>query len=87
MPTMDDPFDQIVAGLDLEEPTDVVDVTALTDLELVDLHANVRQDLLGSKQMTADDRRLSHVDSTDEGRRLHSLRIALEVEMHKRGLR
>lgn len=86
MPTMDDPFDQIVAGLDLEEPTDVVDVTTLSDLDLVDLYANVRQDLLGSGQMPADLKECV-VDATDEGRSLHSLRVALEVEMRKRDLR
>lgn len=86
MPTMDDPFDAIVAGLDLEEPDDVLDVTTLSDLDLVDLAANVRQDLLESGQMPADLKECA-IDATDEGRRLHSLRVALEVEMTRRGLR
>lgn len=86
MPTMDDPFDSIVAGLDIEEPDDVVDVTALSDLDLVDLAAKTRQDLLRSHQMTADDRMLSVEQGTEEGRRLHSLRVAIQVELNKRGL-
>jgi hypothetical protein len=86
MPTMDDPFDAIVAGLDIEEPTDVVDITSLTDLELVDMCANVRQELLESGQMLGDSP-VSAIHATHQGRELHSLRVALLVEMTKRGLR
>ena len=32
--TPDDPFDQIIAGIDLSEPTDVVDVSTLSDPEI-----------------------------------------------------
>ncbi len=81
----DDPFFAIMEGVELAEPEGVVDVTALSDLELVDLYANVRQNLLKSGQMMSDTR--WNTGSTDEGRSLHSLRTAILAEMAKRDLR
>ncbi len=78
---MTDDFDQIVAGLDLTEaePSDVIDVSELDDLDLVDLNAKVRRNLLESRQMLS--------PTTREGRDLHSLRVAILTQMTKRGLR
>ena len=83
----DDEFAAIMEGIELEEPDDVIKVTELNDIELADLFANIRKDLLQSNQMTADDRRLGNIVSTEEGRSLHSLRAAVLTEMAKRGLR
>ncbi len=82
-----DTFDALVADLNFDEPDDVVDVTTLDDLALVDMFAKVRSELLETNQMTADSEELSSVDATDEGRTLHSLRVGLLVEMTRRGLR
>lgn len=82
----DDPFFSIMEGVELTEPEGVVDVTALSDLELVDLYANVRLDLLKSNQMLADSQ-LSPLTGSEEGRALHSLRAAILAEMAKRDLR
>jgi hypothetical protein len=82
---MEDDFLAIMEGVDLVEPEGVVNVTALSDLELVDLYANVRKNLLTSGQMMSDTK--WNPGSTDEGRSLHSLRAALLAEMAKRDLR
>lgn len=82
-----DDFLDIMEGVELTEPEGVVDVTALSDLELIDLYSNVRQSLLRSDQLTADDRELSEIIGTEEGREEHSLRVALLVELAKRDLR
>lgn len=75
-----DPFDAIVADLDfdIEVPEDVVDVTALNDVDLSKLHTRNRQQLLELGEMLA--------PRTDAGRVLHSERVSLMVEMRKRRL-
>ncbi len=83
---MTDPFDDIVAGLDIEEPDDVLDIRSLSDWDLVEMSANVRRELLDSDQMYGDLQESTAV-ATPEGRDLHSLRVALLVEMNRRGLR
>lgn len=83
--------DAVLAGLfgqlgDLDEPTDTVDFTKLTDLEISERFNAVRDRLNELDQMHSDTG-LSKVASTPEGRELHSERAALLVEMSKRGMR
>lgn len=81
----DDEFAKMMEGLDLAEPTDVLDVTALTNLELVDRYADVVNRLKESG-MFSDLQSLGGRAGTQEERDLHSERAALLVELRKRGL-
>lgn len=84
----DDEFHSIIDGLDIPEPTDVVDVGKLTDLQLVELLGDTREDLIEDGEMLADlGDKWSTKDSTPEGRALHSLRAACLIELRRRGLR
>lgn len=60
---------------------DVVDYTKLESLELATLDEQIRQDLLNRGELT------SLNPPTEEGRRLHSQRVAIRVELKSRGLR
>lgn len=64
---------------DLDEPADVIDVTVISNHEIMIRFSRVRERLYELNEM-------EH-PSTDEGRELHSLRSAILVEMSKRGLR
>lgn len=83
----DDEFARMMEGIELEEPDDVTDVTTLTDIQLMDLFHDVREQLGEEGEMFSD---LQHTfgskESTREGRDLHSTRLACLVEMRKRGL-
>jgi hypothetical protein len=81
----DDEFDAIVAGLVLDEPSDVLRVDELDNLSLVRRYEQLRQLLLESGEMLSDIAGTPR--STQEGRDLHSERVAILVEMTKRGLR
>lgn len=80
-------FAALMEGITFEEPTDVVDVTKLSDIELIDLLADTREQLLAMGAMLTD---LQHSFGTREGtaeeRELHSLRLACLTEMRKRGM-
>lgn len=83
--------DAVLAGLfgqlgDLEAPTDAVDFTKLTDLQISTRFNEVRDRLNELDQMHSDTG-LSNVESTPEGRELHSERAALLIEMSRRGMR
>jgi len=74
--TPDDPFDQIIAGIDLSEPTDVVDVSTLSDPEISFEIAKLNNLLIDMGQV-----RYPH---TQEARDIHSMRNALIVEQARR---
>lgn len=76
---MDD-FDSIVAGVEIDETDLPASVADLSDLELVRRAAQVRQALLLSGEMTASN------PSDQTARDLHSERLALRIELLKRGL-
>lgn len=81
----DDEFARMMEGVDLAEPTDVVDVTTLDDKTLLDRFADVR-DRLKEGGMFSDLQSLGSRSGTEEERALHSERAALLVELRKRGL-
>lgn len=81
----DDDFAKIMEGVDLTEPTDVVDVTALDDKALMDLFADTRE-RLKEGGMYSDLQSLGSRESTQEERDLHSLRLACITELRRRGL-
>jgi hypothetical protein len=76
--TMDDPFEQIVAGLECEItiPDRMMSVRDLNDAELSSALNDVRQELLERGEM--------QVQTTDKGRALQSLRAALIIEVRRR---
>jgi hypothetical protein len=74
---MDD-FDQIMSGVELEEPEDVIDFSELDRNELLDLYHSLTKRLLDLGQ-TIDPK-------TNEGRETHSQRAAAVVELHKRNI-
>jgi hypothetical protein len=83
----DDGFADLMKQLgDIPEPTDTVDFTTLTDVQISDRFNEVRDRLNELDQMHSDTG-LSQVPSTPEGRALHSERAALLVEMTKRKMR
>lgn len=86
LPDPDDIFAGMMEGLDLEEPTDVVDVTVLNDKELLDLFEDTRQALLEAGEMLTDLDEFGAVASSQEGRELQSTRAACLIEMRKRGI-
>lgn len=73
-----DDFFEIVNGLDLTEPEEVVDFSKLPTTELLDIYTTVTQDLLGLGETIH--------PTTDKGRELHSRRAAMSVELRLRGL-
>lgn len=82
----DDEFARLVEGIEIAEPTDVVDVTTLNDKELLDRFADVRERLKDEGGMYSDLQSLGSRQGTAEERELHSLRLALLTELRKRGL-
>lgn len=81
---MVDDFEQIVAGLGLEEEADrfIADTKSVKDMsgfELGETFQDTRQKLIEIGEMM--------VPRTDEGRELHSLRAACLIELKRRGLR
>lgn len=64
---------------DVQEPTDVIDVTKLDSNKLLSLHTAIRNELYALGEMME--------PTTDRGRELHSTRAACLVEMQSRGLR
>lgn len=74
--TMDDPFDEIVAGLEIEVPEPTRSVRDLSDEELSSALNEVRQQLLAMGEM--------HHQTTKAGRGLQSLRAALLIEIRRR---
>lgn len=80
-------FAKIMEGVDLTEPTDVVDVTRLDDKALMDLFADTRERLKASEGMYSDLQNFGGSrESTPEERDLHSLRLACLTELRRRGL-
>lgn len=81
MPVEDDPFDEIVAGLEEEivQPARMISVRDLSDVELSSALNDVRQELLERGEM--------HQQTTDKGRGLQSLRAALLIEVRRRQAR
>lgn len=74
----DDPFDAIVAGLDLEpEPTDIESVRDLDTKTLLERFSRVKQELLHADGLGT---------TTAEGRDLHSELSAYKVELARRDL-
>lgn len=88
--------DEILAALDfeIEDPDDstTVDVTKLTNLELVNLFQDTRERLLelsdaGEPGMLSDlENTYGTQAGSPEARALHSTRLACLTEMRKRGL-
>jgi len=77
VPTMDDPFDDIVSGLDIDvDEDDVLDVTTLSTMELSGLIADLDKDLTEGHEALH--------PGTQQARDKHSLRNALQVELRKR---
>ena len=76
---MTDDFDNIIEGLSFEEPTDVIDVTKLSNVELADK-------LIEVESTIRDNAWILH-PNTQHSRDLHSLRNAIQIEMTKRGMR
>lgn len=74
----DDIFNMLVADLEVETPTDVIDLTTLTDLELSNRFNEVRDALLAIEEMHPD------ATVTPEGRELHSIRAACLIELRRR---
>jgi hypothetical protein len=75
-PDADDEFRRLMEGLDLTIPTDVEQVSVLSEVELSRRWNKVRQDLLARGEMME--------PKTDTGRELHSLRHAYMLEMQRR---
>jgi hypothetical protein len=73
---MDDPFDEIVAGLELDQPSDAISVRDLNDVELSNHFNETRDELLALGEMQQ--------PTTDRGRELHSIRTACLVEIRRR---
>lgn len=83
--------DDILAALDFEpeDPTPtVVDVKALSNLELSNLLEDTRQKLLEMGEMLSDMESTFGTEAgSPEARDLHSIRAACLVEMSERGMR
>lgn len=75
-----DDFDWSSLEFELEEPEDVVDVTSLSDVELLDLERDLVEKLRGLHQMIKS-------STTDEGREIHSLRAAARIELARRNIK
>lgn len=76
--TMDDPFNEIVAGLEdeIKVPEKMMSVQDLTDTELSSCFNDTRDALLEMGEM--------QVPKTEKGRGLHSLRAACLIEIRRR---
>lgn len=74
--TSDDPFLEITQGLELPDPTDVINVRTLATVDLIRRFDNLTQALLDCEEFL-DPR-------TQEARDMHSLRNALDVELQRR---
>jgi hypothetical protein len=72
----DEIFAGLMADLDLQEPTDVVNVALLDEVELSRRYNAVKQALLEKKEMLH--------PKTQEGRDLHSERASYLLEMRRR---
>lgn len=73
-------FRALTEGIEFEEQVAVViDVSRLNEAELSDLFNETRDKIMELGEMLA--------PTTDEGRRLHSVRSACLIEMSKRGMR
>lgn len=75
---MADDFDQIVSGIELDEPEDVTDFSELNRNELLEEYHALTKWLLDHGQ-TID-------PNTSEAREVHSRRVAAVVELHKRNI-
>jgi hypothetical protein len=75
--TMDDPFESIVNGLELEEPKYYIDVTKLDIQELLTQFDELNDELFEMEQALR--------PTTQRARDLHSLRSAIYLEIQKRG--
>lgn len=72
--------DNVRALLDgLEEPNDIVDVQALSTMELLTYHQAIRKQLYELGEMLE--------PRTDKGRDLHSQRTACIIELRRRNVR
>jgi hypothetical protein len=74
---MDDPFDSIVDGLELEEPRYYIDVTKLDVEELLTQFDELNDELFEMGEALR--------PTTQRSRDLHSLRSAIYLEIQKRG--
>lgn len=72
----DDIFAGMMADLDLQEPTDIVNVALLDEVELSKRFNAVKQQLLERGEMLK--------PKTQEGRDLHSERAAYLLELRRR---
>lgn len=73
----EDPLEGL--DFDIEEPTDVVDLTKLSDAALAELDADVTIELQNSHQMHC-----PHDKRTERGKELHSTYTAIQVEKQRR---
>lgn len=74
--TMDDPFFDIVQGIEIEEPVDVLNVRTLASNVLVSKFNELTQALLDREEILN--------PHTQEARDIHSLRNAVDVELQRR---
>lgn len=76
-----EPEDDPLAALDfdIEEPTDVTDLTTLSDVMLAELDAQTTIELEKMGEMFAPPDKRS-----ERGKELHSIYTALQVEKHRR---
>lgn len=74
---MVDDFDDIVNGLDINvDHTEVVDVSRMDTVALIELEQDLNEELMDSEQALR--------PVTQESRDAHSLRNAVQVELAKR---
>ena len=89
-PSSDDDILAALAEQFDEEPdlSDVVDVTTLSDVKLLDTLQDTRERLLEMGEMLSDlENTYGTKGGTPEARELHSLRLACLTEMSRRGMR
>lgn len=78
-PDSDDLFADLVASVEIEEPTDAINVRELDNAHLSAAFNDVRDRLIALSEMME--------PKTEEGRELHSRRAAYLIEMSRRGMR
>lgn len=72
-------FDWSALEFEFTEPTDILDVTALSDVELLNLERELVEQLKQRGEMLN--------TTTDEGREIHSRRAAVRIELARRNLK
>jgi hypothetical protein len=76
----EDPFDDIISGITLEQldDDDVINVTNLNTRELIDMRDDITDAIMNNKSLFR--------NTTEWQRDQHSLRAAIIIELSKRGI-